>query len=127
MLIKAFTGVVSALCGGISAGAGVAAAVCWIHGGGKTQIANAVDRAIASTCGMICDGAKFTCALKGSLSVVSGIEAGLAASGGLDQVGNQGIVGLNVDETLARLGSMSSEVFSSTDALLLELAGVEKV
>lgn len=127
MLIKAYTGEISASCGGVSAGAGVAAAICWMLGGTRSQMAEAVTEVIASLCGMVCDGAKDTCALKGSSAVMIGIIAGAGASRSKGELRNQGVVGRSLDETLARLEALNQRVFSQSDAALLERAGVDKV
>jgi len=127
MLVKAYTGEVSASCGGISAGAGLAAAVCWMLGGSKSQIAEAVTEVLASLAGMVCDGAKATCALKGSSAVMTGLMAGAGASRSQQDLKDQGVVGQSIDETLGRLETLSRRVFAHSDAVLLELSGIEKV
>jgi L-cysteine desulfidase len=127
MLVKAYTGEVSASCGGISVGAGLAASICWMAGGSREQMAEAVTEALASLCGMICDGAKATCALKGSLAVMAGIIAGAGASESTAKLRNQGVVGESIDETLERMEAMSRRVFSGSDTVLLELAGIDRV
>ncbi len=127
MLIKAYTGEVSASCGGASAGAGVAAATCWMLGGTMSQMAEAVTEVLASLCGMVCDGAKATCAIKGSSAVMTGILAGAGASIAKGELRDQGVVGKSIDETLERLERLTSLAFSQSDAILLELSGIEKV
>jgi L-cysteine desulfidase len=127
MLVKAYTGEVSASCGGVSAGAGLAAAICWMLGGTALQIAEAVTEVLASLCGMVCDGAKATCALKGSSAVMTGILAGAGASRSVPGLRDQGVVGQSIDETLARLEILNSRVLAGSDQVLLELARVEKV
>ncbi|MGE5579953.1 MAG: L-serine ammonia-lyase, iron-sulfur-dependent, subunit alpha [Bacillota bacterium] len=127
MLVKSYTGEVSASCGGVSAGAGLAAAICWMLGGSTLQIAEAVTEVLASLCGMVCDGAKATCALKGSSAVMTGIMAGAGASRAMPGLRDQGVVGQSIDETLARLETLNRRVLAGSDQVLLELAGVEKV
>lgn len=127
MLVKAYTGEVSSSCGGVSAGAGLAAAICWMLGGDKMQIAEAVTEVLASLCGMVCDGAKATCALKGSSAVMTGIVAGAGASRSRHEIQDQGIVGHSIDETLARLETLNRKALDQSDAVLLELSGIEKV
>ena len=127
MLVKAYTGEISSSCGGVSAGAGLAAAICWMLGGSKPQISEAVTEVLASLCGMVCDGAKATCALKGSSAVMTGIMAGAGASRSKQELRDQGVVGRSIDETLARLETLNRRVLAQSDAVLLELAGIEKV
>lgn len=127
MLVKAYTGEISTSCGGVSAGAGLAAAICWMLGGTRPQIAEAVTEVLASLCGMVCDGAKATCALKGSSAVMTGIVAGAGASRSREETRDQGVVGRSIDETLSRLEALNCRAFAQSDAVLLELAGIEKV
>lgn len=105
----------------------MAAAICWMLGGTALQIAEAVTEVLASLCGMVCDGAKATCALKGSSAVMTGILAGAGASRSVPGLRDQGVVGQSIDETLARLEILNSRVLAGSDQVLLELARVEKV
>lgn len=127
MLVKAHIGEVSASCGGISVGAGLAASICWMAGGSRDQMAQAATEALASLSGMICDGAKATCALKSSVAVMAGMIAGAGTSRSAARLENQGLIGQSIDETLERMETMSRRVFSGTDTVLLELTGIEKV
>ena len=127
MLVKAYTGEVSALCGGVSAGSGLAASVCWMLGGSKAQMTEAVTEVLASLCGMICDGAKETCALKGESAVMAGIIAGAGATRSSYGIRNQGVVGNSIDETLQRLEVLNRRVLAQSDDVLLELVGVERI
>ncbi len=126
ILVKAYIGEVSSSCGGISAGAGLATAICWLLGRDREQMAQAATEVLASLCGMICDGAKGTCALKGSSAVLTGMISGAGLTTFGNGVKDQGIVGRSIDETLRRLEILSRQVVDRSDAVLLELAGVEK-
>ena len=127
MFVKSYIGEVSCLCGGMSAGAGVAAAVCWMTGGTRAQMAEAVTEVLGSLFGMICDGAKTTCALKGWVAVTLGILVGQRTAGHRTKTQHQGVIGGSLEETLLRLEAMNKTVFSRSDDVLLSLAGVQRV
>ncbi len=127
MLVKAYTGGVSASCGGVSAGAGSTAAICWMLGGTRQQMAEAVTEVLAALYGMVCDGAKATCALKGSSAVMASVIAGAGATRSQIELKNQGVVGASITETLERLEMLNLKVLSRGDQVLLELAEIEKV
>ena len=71
--LKSGIGSLSAYCGATSAGAGAGAGVCYLFGGRENEIAHTVVNALAIESGMICDGAKASCAAK----IASAVEAGL--------------------------------------------------
>jgi len=127
MLVKSYMGEISSSCGGVSAGAGVAAAVSWMMGGTKEQMAEAVTEVLGSLFGMVCDGAKTTCALKGWVAVTSGISIGQWAANRRAKTQNQGVIGRSLEDTLARLETINKTVFSRSDDLILSLMGVERV
>lgn len=120
LFIKAYMGEVSCSCGGVSAAAGVAAATCWMRGGSPLQIEEAISQVIASLFGMICDGAKATCALKGTTSVLTGMLTGAGASQYEGSVRDQGVLGRTLEETLNRVAVLNSQVINRSDELMLE-------
>ena len=71
--LKTGIGRLSAYCGATSAGCGAGAGICYLHGGKADEIAHTVVNAVAINSGMICDGAKPSCAAK----IASAVEAGL--------------------------------------------------
>lgn len=127
MLVKAYTGEVSSSCGGVSASAGVAAAVCWLLGGNYTRVSEAVTETLAALFGMVCDGAKESCALKASSAVTTGLFVGAGVTRSQCSMRDQGAIGESLEETLTRLGELNKKVFNSSDALLLGLLGFQKV
>jgi L-cysteine desulfidase len=126
ILVKASIGEVSSSCGGLSAGAGLASAVCWMLGGNEAQMKEAASQVLASLCGMLCDGAKATCALKGSTAIVTAMTVGAGAVEGGSSIRDQGIVGGSFEETLSRLAALNSEVINRSDALLFGLLGLDE-
>ena len=71
--LKTGIGSLSAYCGATSAGAGAGAGICYLYGGTEKDISRTVVNALAINSGMICDGAKASCAAK----IASAVEAGL--------------------------------------------------
>lgn len=120
VFLKAFTGNISALCGAVTAGAGVAAAVCWLLGGDMAQVEGAVQSVLGSLFGMICDGAKASCALKCSVGASEGVLAGYMARQGVFLGREEGIVGRSVAETMQLLEVISHELLCRTDIAILQ-------
>ncbi|MCD8021824.1 MAG: L-serine ammonia-lyase, iron-sulfur-dependent, subunit alpha, partial [Lachnospiraceae bacterium] len=71
--LKTGIGRLSAYCGATSAGCGAGAGITYLYGGGYREIAHTIVNAVAINSGMICDGAKASCAAK----IASAVEAGL--------------------------------------------------
>jgi L-cysteine desulfidase len=120
MYLKAFTGEISPLCGAITAGAGVAASVCWLLGGNAESIGAAIENVLGGFYGVICDGAKASCALKISGAASEGIVCGCLAYQGIAFGPADGIVSGCVDETIGRAGILVNKGLSSMDELILD-------
>jgi L-cysteine desulfidase len=91
-----------------------------MRGGSPIQIEEAISQVIASLFGMICDGAKATCALKGTTSVLTGMLTGAGASQYEGSVRDQGVLGRTLEETLNRVAVLNSQVINRSDELMLE-------
>ncbi|BCV21695.1 serine dehydratase subunit alpha family protein [Moorella sp. Hama-1] len=100
MYLRAYTGKLSPLCGAVTGGAGVAAAICWLLGGSHEQIINAMQIILGNLCCIICDGAKESCALKISTAAVEAVRAGFMASQGAILESGTGIVGKKLEDTM---------------------------
>ncbi|MGE5485294.1 MAG: L-serine ammonia-lyase, iron-sulfur-dependent, subunit alpha [Ignavibacteriales bacterium] len=122
LYIKAFTGTISALCGAVSVGAGVAASVCWLMGGDRGQVEGAAQIVLGNLYGMICDGAKTSCANKCASGVAEGILAARMALNGAYPRGEAGIVGCSLRDTAMAMGSLS-QVLNGVDPLIIEIRG----
>ena len=70
--LKTGIGTLSAYCGAISAGCGAGAGITYLYGGGYTEVAHTIVNALAINSGVVCDGAKASCAAK----IASAVEAG---------------------------------------------------
>ena len=116
---KRFIGSLSAFCGAVSAATGAAAAITWLQGGGYEQIAQTITNSLATTGGIVCDGAKPSCAAK----IASALEAALLGSElGLQGAGfkaGEGLVGQNVEETIRNFGQVARDGMFETDQQIL--------
>lgn len=119
--LKDGIGALSAYCGATSAGAGAGAGICFLYGGGCREIAHTVVNALAINSGMICDGAKASCAAK----IASAVEAGLLGwqmnVGGSEFVGGDGIVIKGVENTIDAVSRLAREGMRETDNEILRL------
>lgn len=119
--LKARIGRLSAYCGAVSAGCGAAAGVCKLRGGSASEISHAIVNAIAIDSGMICDGAKSSCAAK----IASAVEAGLIgmemALGGTNFSGGDGILVDSVEDTIDNVGSIAHDSMRETDETIIKL------
>ena len=125
LLLKAYTGEISALCGAVSAGAGVAAAVSWLLGGNQTQIEGAVQTVLGNLWGMVCDGAKASCALKCAAGAVEGMTAGYMAPHDVFLRGSEGLLGVHLEDTLHTMEGLAQRVLAGGDLALLQARRAE--
>ena len=119
--LKAGIGPLSAYCGAISAGCGAAAGITYLYGGKFRQIAHTVVNAIAINSGVICDGAKASCAAK----IASAVEAGILGmemfQEGSQFIGGDGIVSKGVENTIHNVSRLASEGMRKTDAEIIKI------
>ncbi len=119
--IKSYQHKLSALCGATTASMGAAAGMTWLLGGNFKQISDAICSMIGDVAGMICDGAKTSCAMKVSSSAGAAFKATLMALDGIRVTGNEGIVSENVDESIRNLSSRANGAMTQTDIQILEI------
>ncbi len=119
--LKAGIGALSAYCGVVSAGAGAGCGVAYLLGGRKDEIAHTLVNALAIDSGIICDGAKASCAAK----IVTAVESGLL---GLNMYynGNQfyagdGIVKKGVENTIKSVARLAHEGMRETDKEIIRI------
>lgn len=119
--LKSGIGSLSAYCGATSAGAGAGAGVCYLYGGRENEIAHTVVNALAIESGMICDGAKASCAAK----IASAVEAGLLGMEmqkyGREFYGGDGIVKKGVENTIDNVSRIAREGMRETDKTIIEI------
>ncbi|MBM6774900.1 serine dehydratase subunit alpha family protein [Olsenella profusa] len=119
--LKTGIGRLSAYCGATSAGAGAAAGITYLYGGRFHEVAHTVVNAIAIDSGMVCDGAKASCAAK----IASAVEAGLLGMQmqrqGEQFYGGDGIVVKGVENTIRNVGVLAHDGMRETDRTIIEL------
>ncbi|MBR2700477.1 MAG: serine dehydratase subunit alpha family protein [Erysipelotrichaceae bacterium] len=118
---KKYIGYLSAYCGAVSAGAGAGCGICWLKGGTRQMIADTMINAMATIGGMVCDGAKSSCAGKISLSIEAALQGMKMAEKGLRYRPGEGIVKSDDDETVKAVGRMGCEGMKSTDLEILHI------
>ena len=119
--LKTGIGRLSAYCGATSAGCGAGAGVAYLHGGRAYEIAHTIVNAVAINSGMICDGAKASCAAK----IASAVEAGLLGwqmqRHGAQFYGGDGIVVKGVENTIRNVGRLAREGMAGTDREIISI------
>lgn len=120
--VKAHTGRLAAICAcSVAAGAGAAGAIAWLLGAGPEQIGGAVENIIEDLAGVICDGAKNSCAIKLDTAAGAAVQAALFAVHGLSVQMTDGIVGASPEKTIRNIGILSSEGMVETDRVILKI------
>ncbi|MBR3237709.1 MAG: serine dehydratase subunit alpha family protein [Oscillospiraceae bacterium] len=119
--LKTGIGSLSAYCGATSAGAGAGAGICYLYGGSYEEIAQTIVNALAINSGMICDGAKASCAAK----IASAVEAGLLGMcmnmHDSQFFGGDGIVVTGVENTIKAVSSIARDGMRGTDKEVIKL------
>lgn len=118
---KSGIGRLSAYCGAVSAGAGAGAAICYLNGGGFDEIAHTVVNALAIVSGVVCDGAKASCAAKIAAAVDAGILGYEMYQDGQQFWGGDGIVSKGVENTIHNVGRLAREGMRETDKEIIQI------
>ncbi len=118
---KTSIGKLSAFCGAVSAACGSGAAITYMSGGDYAAISKTITNTLANVGGIVCDGAKPSCAAKIASAVDAAIMAHhLSAEGQVFSDGD-GLVTADVERTIANIGRMASTGMKSTDVEILRL------
>ena len=119
--LKTGIGRLSAYCGAISAGVGAGAGITYLYGGKHREIAHTIVNALAIDSGIICDGAKSSCAAK----IASAVEAGLLGmemyKQGSQFYGGDGIVTKGVENTIRNVGRLAKYGMAQTDKEIIDI------
>lgn len=118
---KTSIGRLSAFCGATSAGVGAACGIAWLDGGGYKEIAHTIVNALAILSGMVCDGAKPSCAAKIAAAVNNGIFGYELFCQGLQFYAGDGIVTKGVENTIANVGRLANRGMRGTDCEILDI------
>lgn len=119
--LKEGIGRLSAYCGAVSAGASAGAAISYLRGGGLDGVSHAIVNALAVTSGMVCDGAKPSCAAKIAMAVEAGLLAMEMYDAGQQFYGGDGIVLKGVENTIRNIGVLGRHGMKETDKTIIEL------
>jgi L-cysteine desulfidase len=119
--IKTTIGRLSAFCGAVTAAAGVGAAITYLQGGTESQINMTIQNIFANITGIVCDGAKPSCALKIATSVDAAYMAAQLALRGSSVEGDTGIITTSVEKTIKDVGLIAREAMTETDRTIIEL------
>lgn len=119
--LKTGIGPLSAYCGATSAGAGAAAGITYLYGGRFNAIAHTIVNALAINSGMICDGAKASCAAKIASAVESGLLGLQMQMHGSEFYGGEGIVVKGVENTIRNVSAVARDGMRLTDEKIIEL------
>ena len=118
---KTGIGRLSAFCGAVSAGCASGAAITYLEGGTLEQINKTVTNTLANISGIVCDGAKASCADKIATSVDAGMMAHYLAMEDKSYVANTGILKENIEKTITAVGRLGKEGMKETDKEILEI------
>ncbi len=124
--LKTDIGPLSAYCGATSAGCGAAAGVCYLHGGKGYEISHTIVNAIAINSGMICDGAKASCAGKIASAVSAGLLGWQMQRQGTQFYGGEGIITKGVENTIRNVGRLARIGMAETDKEIIRIMMNEK-
>ena len=119
--LKTGIGRLSAYCGAVSAGVGAGAGIAYLKGGQFEMIAHTVVNAVAVTSGIICDGAKASCAAKIAAAVDAGLLGLAMYEDGNQFFGGDGIVKKGVEHTIETVGKLASRGMQKTDEEIIRL------
>lgn len=118
---KTGIGRLSAYCGAVSAGVGAGAGITWLHGGRFEEVAHTIVNALAMVSGIICDGAKPSCAGKIAAAVEAGILGFRMYEKGQQFYGGDGIVVKGVENTIKNIGRLGREGMKETDKEIIKM------
>lgn len=119
--LKAGIGTLSAYCGAVSAGAGAGCGIAYASGGGFEEIAHTLVNALSVDSGIICDGAKASCAAKIATAVENGLLGYQMYMNGNQFYGGDGIVKKGVENTIKSVSRLASSGMRETDKEIIKI------
>ena len=118
---KTSIGRLSAYCGAVSAGAAAGAGVAFLHGGGVEEISHTIVNALAITSGIVCDGAKASCAAKIAMAVEAGLFGHEMYRQGQQFYGGDGLVKKGVENSIKSFGRLGRQGMKQTDEEIIKM------
>lgn len=119
--VKTNVGRLSAYCGAICASAGVAASLTYLHGGSYEMVCDAITNILGNLSGVICDGAKASCAMKITSGIYSAFDATMLALQRDALKAKDGIVGADIEKTIINVGNLAQAGMKGTDEVILKI------
>ena len=119
--IKRHIGNLSAFCGAVSAGCAAACSIAWMDGCSYEQICMCITNTLCNVGGIVCDGAKSSCAAKIAAAVNAGTFAYRMAKKGLTFHGGEGLAGDDIETTIENIGRMGRDGMHNTDVEILNI------
>ena len=119
--IKHYIGALSAFCGAVSAACGSGAAITFMAGGDYQHIGRTITNTLANVGGIVCDGAKRSCAAKIAASVHAALLAHYMSMSDKQFQAGEGIVEQDVEETIKNMGYIGRVGMKSTDKEILNV------
>jgi L-cysteine desulfidase len=119
--LKTGIGRLSAYCGVVSAGAAAGAGIAYLHGGGLEEISHTIVNALAIVSGIVCDGAKASCAAKIAAAVEAGIMGYTMFKSGQQFYGGDGIIAHGLEETIQNISYLGKEGMRKTDEEIIQM------
>ena len=119
--IKSEIGRLSAYCGAMAASASVSGALAFLDGLSLAQIKMAIENTLGTLSGVICDGAKSSCATKIAIGISAAVDGYYAAKKNRKLLFGEGIIGRDVEKTIENVGILGSKGMKETDKVILDI------
>jgi len=119
--IKTNVGRLSAYCGVICSAAAVSGALCFINNNSFEMVSHAIANTLGDVSGIICDGAKSSCAMKISTTIYAAFDAYILASHDKYFHGGEGIIATDIEDTLKHIGKLSQDGMQVTDQIIIDI------
>ena len=111
----------SPLCGASVAATGASCGVVYLLGGAYEHVEYAIKNMVGNVAGMVCDGAKTSCALKVASCVSAGVQGALLAIRSIGVTEIEGIVEEDIERTINNLGKLGTTGMAETDKVILSI------
>ncbi len=119
--LKSFIGDLSAFCGAVTAASGAGAAIAYLNGSSVLQITKTVETTLASSGGIICDGAKSSCAAKIATALEAAFTAQLMSKNNNGFQPGEGIICADPEQTFENIGKIGRDGMAGTDAVIFDI------
>jgi len=119
--LKSTIGRLSAFCGVICATSAVSGALVYLQGGDYDTISAAITNSLGNVSGVICDGAKASCAMKIATGVYSAFDSAMLAMAHRTLNDGEGIIGKDIEETIKNIGILANSGMKETDNVILDI------